>query len=139
MTRNLTLLAASFLSLSGCLEDAACPDMKFERLEQTDRIVITDNINKEIKTITDKSKISGITAFAMSHGTDWAIPWAGTPVAKLRANFYVSDKFIGDFGVGSNFIAAQGCSFFQSRNISANDREVIMSLLAVKDPYESKQ
>ena len=138
MSRNLFLLVASLLCLSGCLENAACPDMKFERLMKTDRIVITDNMNKEIKTITDKSNIGDITNFALSHSAGWETPWAGTPVAKLRANFYIGEKFIGDFGVGSNFITAQGCGYFQSRTISEIDRKVIMSLLAVKDPYERK-
>ncbi len=138
MIRNLFLLVVSFLSLSGCVENVACPDMRFERLARTDRIVIADNMNKEIKTITDKSNIGDITNFVLSHSTGWETPWAGTPVARLRANFYVGEKFIGDFGVGSNFITAQGCGYFQSRRINEDDRKIIMSLLAVNDPYGKK-
>ena len=138
MTWNHLFLVASLLSLSGCLENASCPDMKFERLVQADRIIITDNMSKEIKTISDKPNVSGITNFVLSHSAGWETPWAGTPIALLRANFYVGEKFIGDFGVGSNFITAQGCGFFQSRAITAIDRGVIMGLLAVKDPYGNK-
>lgn len=123
------------LGLSGCLGGTPCPDMQFQRLTPTDRIVIIDNRNREIRTIQDQTKIGEITRFALSHASGWETPWAGTPVASVRANFYVGEKFIGDLGVGRNFLTAQGCSFFQSRKVSAKDREVILRLLAVKDPY----
>ena len=134
MSRLLILIICT-LSLGGCLENSRCPDMKLERLFQTNRIVITDNMNREIRTINDEATIGKITSFALSHSSGWETPWAGTPVALLRANFYIGEKFIGDLGVGSNFLTAQGCGFFQSRDVSAKDREIIMELLAVKDPY----
>ena len=112
--------------------------MKLERLMQTDRIVITDNMNREMRTIKDEATIGKFTSFALSHRSGWETPWAGTPVALVRANFYIGGKFIGDLGVGSNFLTAQGCGGFQSSDISAKDREIIMRLLDVKDPYAGK-
>ena len=137
MRRYLVVLISA-VGLSACLENKPCPEMNFERLNQTNRIVITDNMNKEIKTITDLSRIGEIKNFALSHSTGWETPWYGAPVALVRANFYVGEKFIGDFGVGKNFLSAQGCGFFQSREVSAKDRETILGLFAVKDPYEGR-
>jgi hypothetical protein len=112
--------------------------MNFEPIMQTDSIIISDNMGKEIRTITDKTKIREITNFVRSQNTGWVTPWAGVPVALVRANFYSGNKFINDFGVGSNFATFQGCGFWQSRKLSAKDRKMIMSLFAVKDPYANK-
>ncbi len=136
MNRSI-FLALCGLILSGCLTNRPCLDMRWERLAQTDRIVISDS-SREKRTIQDKATIEKITAFALSHRSGWETPWAGTPVALVRADFYVGSKFLGDLGVGSNFLTAQGCGYFQSRNVSAQDREIIMSLFAVKDPYLDK-
>jgi hypothetical protein len=130
------LLSGIFVSLllSGFL-DSECVDMQFERLSKTDNIVITDNLNKKLRSINDEATINEIVNFALSHKTKWATPVAGTPVALLRANFYSNGKFIGDLGVGSNFLTAQGCGYFQSREVTSKDREMIMGLFSVKDPY----
>ncbi|HET7832801.1 MAG TPA: hypothetical protein VFK88_07545 [Gallionella sp.] len=112
--------------------------MKWERLAQTDRIVISDSLGREKRTIQDKATIEKITAFALSYRSGWETPWGGTPVALVRADFYVGSKFLGDLSVGSNFLTAQGCGYFQSLKVSAQEREAVMSLFAVKDPYSDK-
>lgn len=109
--------------------------MKFDRFRKTDLIVVTDNMNRDLRTINNRATIVEVARFTLSHKSDWKTPWAGTPIALIRANFYVGGKFIGDLGVGSNFRTAQGCDDFRSRSVSAKDRETIMNLLAVKDPY----
>lgn len=67
---------------------------------------------------------------------DWKVGFAGTPVTMLRANFYQDDRFLGDFGVGSDFATARGCQLKAYRLISAPERATVMGLLAVSDPYE---
>lgn len=138
MSRFLVLLILVLLS-GGCSKDDPCPDMRFERFLKVNRIVITDNHNNELRTIQDDATISGITNFAVAHGSDWKAPWHGTPVALVRANFYIDDKFLGDFGVGNNFLTAQGCRAFLSRQVSQNERSEIMQLFAVLDPYAKNQ
>lgn len=131
------IVALSALGLVGCLEDTPCDDMNFD-IKQVDRIIISDNMGKELKTITEKAKIAEIKAFVLSQNTGWVLPRAGVPVALVRANFYSGDKFINDFGVGGNFATFQGCGFWQSRKLSAKDRETIMGIFSVKDPYAKK-
>ena len=105
---------------------------------ESDRIVVSDNLNRPMRTIEDQSVIAEITKFAISHNAEWETPWGGTPVAPVRANFYVGEKFIGDLGVGDNFLTAQGCGFFQSRDVSLKDRSILLSLLDVADLYDGK-
>ena len=108
-------------------------------MSKVNRIVITDNHDNELRAIQDEETIAGITNFALAHSSDWEMPWYGTPVALVRANFFVDDKFLGDFGVGNSFLTAQGCHNFLSRQISPDERLEIMRLFAVLDPYAKKQ
>jgi hypothetical protein len=126
------------VGLATCQMSQPCQEMRFERLKQTDQIKITDASNTTLRTINDKSEIARFIAFAMTHDTDWGTPLTGTPVAMVRANFYSAGKFIGDLGVGSNFLTAQGCGYFQSRSVTTKDRQIIMELFGVKDPYVSE-
>lgn len=131
-------LVFCIIGLAGCQMSQPCQDMRFKQLKQTDQIKITDASNTTLRTITDKSEIRRFTAFAMTHDADWSTPVTGTPVAMVRANFYAAGKFIGDLGVGSNFLTAQGCGYFQSRSVTTKDRQIIMELFGVKDPYVSE-
>lgn len=131
-------LTLCIISLAGCQMSQSCQDIRFERLKQTDQIKITNESNATLRIITEKSEIRRFTAFAMTHDADWGTPVTGTPIAMVRANFYAEGKFIGDLGVGSNFLTAQGCGYFQSRGVAAKDWQIIMELFGVKDPYVSE-
>ncbi|MFZ2633918.1 MAG: hypothetical protein WA081_11150 [Desulfosalsimonadaceae bacterium] len=131
----LTLALILCFPLTGCLKAPPCLNMQFDHLTRTDRIIITDNMGKEIRVITNRAKIKEITTFALTHHSGWETPWSGTPIALLRANFYCKRFFVGDLGVGDNFLTSQGCGRFQSRSVSEKDREIIMGLFSVDDPY----
>lgn len=135
MLKTSTVLIVSLLLMFGCRTNQPCPDMHFDELSGSNRIVITNSLNKELRVIAVHDEIRAIVAFAQAHDTGWETPWAGTPVAKLRTNFYAGDKFLGDLGIGETFMTAQGCGSFQSREVSPSDREQIMALLGVSDPY----
>lgn len=122
-------------SLSGCIKSPPCLNMQFDHLLKTDRIIITDNLGKSLRVITDTSEIKKITDFTWSHRSGWETPWTGTPIALIRVNFYCKGSFVGDLGVGDDFLTSQGCGRFQSRNVSEKDREIIMGLFSVDDPY----
>ncbi|WP_158884401.1 hypothetical protein [Rhodanobacter sp. L36] len=89
-----------------------------------------------LRVIRDNREIGQLTAFARTHDTQWKTNGAGVPVALVGANFYAGNKFLGDLDVGNNFLTAQGCGDFQSRDVSPQDREEVLGLLGVKDPYE---
>lgn len=129
------LLLISFI-LSACALNRPCLDANFERLGQADQVVITDNHSNVLRTTWNKFEIAEIRSFAEVHQSGWEVPVFGVPVARVYANFYKGEEYLGGFGVGSNFLSSQGCGGFQSRNLSSDDRDIIMKLLAVKDPYE---
>jgi hypothetical protein len=128
-----------FLSnlVSGCV-NTECKNMGFERFQNTNRIEVTDNLGKVLRKIENPAEIKALVDFAMSYKSGWSTPWSGAPIALSRADFYQDDDFLGDFGVGSDFLSAQGCAYFQSREIDPKDRAKLIQLFGVKDPYSSR-
>ena len=121
--------------LVGCKFDAQCKDMELSRLQSADRVVVVTNNMQELRVITDAQTVAKLGAFAVSHPDNWEVPLAGPPVALVRGDFYRGSQFLGDLGLGSDFISAQGCGHFQSRSVSAKDREALLKLLGIADPY----
>ena len=113
-----------------------CPDMQFSRFQTATRVVVSID-SKAVSTIEAPSKIASLASFADAHGAGWSVPWAGPPVARVRAEFYAGDKFLGDFGAGASFLSAQGCGNFQSRSVAEGDRQRFVELLGVRDPYQA--
>ncbi|MGN6281384.1 hypothetical protein [Frateuria sp.] len=136
--RRRIALALWISSLASCQLSQPCSNMKFERFDGADRIEITDSTSRSLRIISNKHELQEFAAFAKAHDSDWATPVTGTPVAKVRANFYSGERFLGDLGVGSDFLTAQGCGYFQSRTVSQEDRQVIMKLFGVLDPYAAE-
>ena len=131
------LLAAVSLLLSSCLDGKACEDMPFDEFVKADRVEITNNMNEPLRKISKRAEINKLAAFAKLHKSGWRTPFSDTPIALVGAKFYRGEEFLGDFGIGSSFLTAQGCGYFQSRSVSPDDRATIMKLFAVKDPYEN--
>jgi len=131
------ILIPTTILLASCNLDAPCEDMAFGRLTSADRAVVRTNNMRDLREITDAATIDKLTAFAISHADNWETPIAGTPVAMLRVDFYSGNDFLGDFGLGSDFLSAQGCGFFQSRSVDPKDREALLQLFGVPDPYKS--
>jgi hypothetical protein len=119
-----------------CAAGRQC-DMRFDRLRAADRVVISSNLNKPLRTIADTQLIAQLVGFALDHQADWRAPWYGTPVPSFRAQFYRGSTFLGDLGIGGDFLEAQGCDGFQSRSVSAPDRARIVALFGVPDPHRT--
>ena len=132
---SLVAVATLALATNGCTIGARCSDMQFARLRPADRVLITTNMNETLRTISDPASVAALVSFAEAHASDWEVPWYGPRGALVRANFYDGNRFLGDLGVGSTFITAQGCGDFHSRPVSAEDRVVIMQMFGVPDPY----
>jgi hypothetical protein len=109
--------------------------MQFARLRPADRVVITTNMNETLRTISDPTLVAALVSFAEAHASDWEVPWWGPRGSLVRANFYAGNRFLGDLGVGSTFLTAQGCGDFQSRAVSPDDRVIVMQMFGVPDPY----
>src|SRR5256885_15605136 len=135
-TRARCLAAASLsLAINACTMGASCPDMQFARLRMADRVLITTNMNETLRTISDPTSIAALVEFAEVHAGGWAVPWYGPQGSLVRANFYAGNRFLGDLGVGSTILTAQGCGDFNSRPVSAADRLIVMRMFGVSDPY----
>ena len=126
------------LTLVSCSASNGCPDMHFAQFRDTTRVVITVDSHPIGRELTSPSDIAGLVAFAEAHGTGWSYPWYGPPVARLSADFYAGSKFLGDLGVGTTFLSAQGCGYFQSRTIGASDRQRLVAMLGAPDPYAAQ-
>lgn len=126
----LTVTSSVVLFISGC-GDNPCDHMNFEEFRNANRIEITDSLSNVLRKIQEPKEINALVEFAISHKSGWGTPWAGTPIASINANFYQGDNFLGDFGLGSNFLAAQGCGYFQSRSINYKDRATLIKLFGV--------
>ncbi len=136
---KISVLALVGFILTACTLNKPCPDANFERLGQADQVVITDNHSNVLRTTWNRFEITEIKTFAEVHQSGWEVSVFGVPVARVYANFYKGEKYIGGFGVGRNFLSSQGCGGFQSRNLSNDDRGFIMKLLAITDPYEEEK
>src|SRR5439155_7430636 len=130
-TMSWAVVAALLAVMDCCGFRTSCPDMRFARLRPADRVMITSNMNDALRTICDPVSISNLVAFAEAHESGWGTPWFGPPVALVRAHFYSGSRFLGDLGVGTDFLTAQGCGSFQSRRVSASDRTAVMQLFGV--------
>lgn len=113
-----SLLTLYAVILASCSTSNDCPNMHFERLHQANRAVVTVDSHPVGAEIRSPDTLAALANFAQAHSSGWGYPWYGPPVERLSVEFFADARFLGDFGVGTNFIAAQGCGYFQSRGIS---------------------
>jgi hypothetical protein len=130
LTPVIVLVASVF---GGGCSNYSCPDMGFKAFEKADRIVVKEMSKTTLTTISDPSRISQIVGFVEAHGNDWSVPFGGTPVGSISLEFYNGGAFLGDFAIGRRFLEAQGCSYFFSRRLSADDRREIAKLIGISD------
>lgn len=128
---NVILVVAWMATLFGC---SRCRDMGyFHSWETADRVLVKGNSKTLLRTITDKTVILGLAQFAEAHQTRWSLPAAGTPIAPLTLEFFSGPKFLGHLGIGQNFLEAQGCDDFVSRNLSGADHSAVIRMLGNPD------
>jgi hypothetical protein len=112
--------------------------MQFSRFRAADRVVVTLDSKTIVSTITSAPQIGALADFAEGHGSGWGNRFGGPPVARLSADFYAGDRFLGDLGVDSTFLSAQGCGYFQTRSISGADQRQLIRLLGATDSYKNR-
>jgi hypothetical protein len=109
--------------------------MHFEQLRDADRPVVTVDSHAVDPEIRSPDTLRALTHFAQAHSSGWGYPWYGPPVGRLGIEFYAGSRFLGDLDVGGNFLSAQGCGYFQSRKVNSEDRQRLIALIGVPDPY----
>jgi len=121
--------------LASCSTSNECPYMDFQEFRVADRALITVDSNAIDDEIRSVDRLRALVDFAEEHNSGWSSPVFGPPIARLSVQFFVGNRFLGDFGVGTDFLAAQGCGYFYSRAVSAADRQKLIALIGVPDPY----
>jgi hypothetical protein len=129
------LVFGAALCLVGCNLSSGkrCEDMHFDRFSTADRIVITIASKVVGDPIVDKTRIQAVREFVTGRFDGWSAEPMGPPVPRVNADFYQSDKLLGDFGVGQNFASAQGCGYFQTRSLSIAEAREYLRLLGVDE------
>ena len=102
--------------------------MKFDQWQTADRVEIISFHNETLREISSPQAIQALADFALAHKSGWAAPWIGAPSPGVRARFFQADVFLGDLGVGDNYLIAQGCGAFQRRRLSDANRNQAMQL-----------
>jgi hypothetical protein len=130
-----SLPALTAVAISACSTSNSCPHMHFERFREADRAVVSVDSRAVGPELRSPDTLRALADFAQAHSTGWQYPWFAPPVARLRVDFFSGTRFLGDFGVGTNFLEAQGCDYFQSRRVDSDDRRKLIALIGVADPY----
>ena len=101
----------------------------FRSWETSDRIELSENSKAALETISDKERILQVARFVENREDGWSVPLVGTPIARFNLRFYSGRTFLGHLGIGTNFLEAQGCDGFVSRNLPPKERQLLVSLI----------
>ena len=90
---------------------------------------------RDLRELKNSGELNRLVEFALNHSEGWASQAVGTPVALVRADFYSKTAYLGKLGLGSTFLTTTGCGRFLSRPVSVEDRQSLLGLFDVSDPY----
>ncbi len=83
---------------------SGCRSQKIPPLGQVDRVKVSGRALAESTEITSPEKIEKIIQFVNSLPDGWSEPWSGPPAASVLMEFWNDGKFIGNFGISSDFV-----------------------------------
>jgi hypothetical protein len=107
-------------------------DFDFDNLEDTNRIVVTTNLNETLLIVDDPATIQAVLAFVKGHGSGWIVPEDGVPIARLRLNFYTSDRPLGNVGVGHTFLTALQYGSFWAKASDEAERAKLLDIIGLE-------
>jgi hypothetical protein len=108
-------------------------DFDFDNLEDTNRIVVTTNLNETLLIVDDPATIQAVLAFVKGHGSGWIVPEDGVPIARLRLNFYTSDRPLGNVGVGHTFLTALQYGSFWAKASDEAERARLLDIIGLEE------
>jgi hypothetical protein len=100
-------------------------------LDGADRIVVTSNLNRPIKTVMDRGTLDAVLSFLRQQAEGWEVPVEGVPVASVRLNFYEGGSLLGNIGLDKTFLTAHTRGSFWSKPISAEAHAQLEKLLGL--------
>ena len=108
-------------------------DFTFDNLADAYRVVITTNLNDEIKSVSDLGTVGRVVKIIKSHRSGWTQPRTGIPVADLRFNFYAGERPLGNIGVDIEFLTAHQMGSFWSRASYRADRVALLDAVGLSE------
>jgi len=107
-------------------------EFSFSSLENTDRIVVTTNLNQTITTVYDLETIRTVLAFVKGHKQGWTVPRGGVPIAMLRLNFYQGGRPLDNVGVGETFLSAHQHGGFYAKKSNEEEHAKLLDILGLE-------
>jgi hypothetical protein len=132
------MAAMEFLSWLGSVlglqsRSPVLEDLDFESLDGANRIVVTTNLNETIRVVDDPATIQAVLAFVKGHRGGWTVPEEGVPVGRLRLNFYLADRPLGNVEVGGTFLTAHQYGTFWTKASDEAERARLLDIIGLED------
>lgn len=129
---------ASVLSLavSGCDWSSDCRSLDFALYASADRLRIATSTGQGLRESQASSEISALRTFLSEREDGWCKPWYGVPVGRVRAELYAGRRFLGSVHLGANFV---GVGMWRVRPAGPEERQELLSIFAVEDPYAQSE
>ena len=108
-------------------------DFTFDNLDDAARVVVTTNLNDEIKVVNDRETVGRVVEIIKSHGSGWTVPRDGIPVADIRFNFYAGERPLGNVGVDIEFLTAHQMGSFWSKASNRTDRAALLDAVGLSE------
>ena len=107
-------------------------EFSFDSLSDTDRIVVTTNLNQPLATIDSDEVIDAVLGVLAQHSFGWEVPKTGVPVARLRLNFYQGERFLGNVGVEQSFLTTHQYGSFFSKPSDIAEYTRLLEIIGLK-------
>lgn len=135
--RLLRLLAAAgaLAGAAGCGSNVVidCTTMDFSSLDKpTTRLRITDRHGEPVRETTRRADIEALLHFVAARPGAWCRPLDETPVGWMGIELYAGNFLQDTLHIGPSFI---GVGHWRIRNIELAERQELLRLLGVADPY----
>lgn len=108
--------------------------VSFDHLNRANRLVVTTNTNKTLKTFEDAGTLAKVVTTLKKYPVHWDVPIGGVPIAELRLNFYEGDTFLGNVGLAETFLTAMVNGNFVSRTFDAAGYLELVKLVDMETP-----
>lgn len=132
---RLLVAAGTLLAVAGCGSNVVidCTALDFSSLEKpTSRLRIVDRHGEPIRETDRRTDIEALLRFVAARPDAWCRPLDETPVGWLGVELYMGNFLQDTFQIGPSFI---GVGHWRIRNIDLAERQELLRLLGVADPY----
>lgn len=120
--------AVALTVLAGCVTEPAPQRMKFGELAGADHVRVLDREaapHSSVREVSDTASVAAYFEVVASRPDGWHRPWTESPKPRFTVSFSRAGREIGSYGVGSNYIIADG----YVHNLAGADLRAVLALL----------